>query len=274
MPNRMMKSAILSTIVLSLAGCGKATSVAPVASPPPPPEIMLYCGAAFRKPAEEAVAAFEKTEGCRVIVDYAGSETLLSRIKLSRQGDVYWPGDSYYSDLAEKEGLISVGSRKTVAYFVPCIFVARGNPKGVKSLPDFLRDDVRAGLGNPKACAIGKTSEELFKKNGIPWEKIGPQLRFQSATVNELGTQIQTGSLDAVVLWDAIAAMYAEHGEMVAIPVEQNIVVTVDMGVLTFAKNPGAAAKFVDFMTSEKGREILKKHQFRVDAPSGSPGKP
>jgi hypothetical protein len=43
-------------------------------------------------------------------------------------------------------------------------------------------------------------------------------------TVNELGMQIQADSLDAVIVWDAIAGYYSKHGTEVAIPPERNII--------------------------------------------------
>ena len=79
--------------------------------------------------------------------------------------------------------------------------------------------------------------------------------------------QIQAGSLDAVIVWDSIARYYAEHGEIIAIPAEQNIVSSVDIGILKFSRRPDAAQAFVDFLLSPEGAAILKKHHYSTTPP-------
>jgi molybdate transport system substrate-binding protein len=190
---------------------------------------------------------------------------LLSRIKLSRRGDLYMPGDKHYVDQAAEEGMIR--TRKPVCYFVPTILVQKGNPKKIAGLGDLIRPGVKLGLGDTRACAIGRISKRIFEKNDICWADVEKNLSFQSLTVNELGMQIQAKSLDAAIVWDAIARYYAAHGQEVVIPTRQNIISTVEVGVLDFTQNEETARKFVDFAASERGRAIFKKHNYRVTPP-------
>jgi len=227
--------------------------------------LLLFCGAGIRPPLAEIVDTFNKQTGLDVAVDYAGHQFLLSKIKLGRQGDIYMPGDKRYVDLASEEGLIV--SRRPICYFVPTIFVQKGNPSNIRGLGDLVRPGVRLGLGDVRACAIGRKCREIFQKNDIPWGDVERNLQFQSATVNELGMQIQAQSLDAVIVWDAVAKYYARYGDEVVIPPEQNVVSTVDAGILKFTRNRAAAERFVTFLTSDRGRRIFRKHQYRVDAP-------
>jgi molybdate transport system substrate-binding protein len=176
------------------------------------------------------------------------------------------PGDKYYVDQAANEGLIL--SRQSVSYWIPTILVQKGNPKNIHSLGDLLKDGVKVGLGDASACAIGRTSQQILTKNNISMDDIKDNLKFQSLTVNDLGMQIQAGSLDAVIVWDAMARYYSRHGEQIAIPPEKNVVSTVDIGVLNFTKNRQLAEKFMEFLLSEQGREIFKKHEYTVD-PAG-----
>jgi molybdate transport system substrate-binding protein len=201
-------------------------------------------------------------------VDYAGSELLLSRIKLKQKGDLYMPGDRFYVDMAADAGMIE--SSTPVCYFVPTILVAKGNPKGITSLQDVTRNDIRLGLGDSQACAIGRQSRKIFLKNKIPWPQVEDNLKFQSLTVNELGMQVQAGSLDAVIVWDAVASQYLDHGQMVEIPACHNIVSYVAVGVLRFSEHKELAQKFAAFAASERGRSVLRKHNYRVDLPAAS----
>lgn len=252
----------LAATVGLLVACGEGK---PGEQSAGPKELLLFCGAGIRPPVAELAATFGRENGVNVITDYAGSEVLLPKIKLSKRGDLYMPGDKHYTDLAAGEGLIL--SRKLVCYFVPTILVQKGNPRKISGLQDLIKPGVKLGLGNARSCAIGRKCKKIFEKNNISWDDVEENLRFQSATVNELGLQIQAKSLDAVIVWDAVAKYYADHGEEVPIPKGQNLISTVEVGVLKFTRERELAERFVEFAVSKRGRTIFRKHDYRVDPP-------
>ena len=77
--------------------------------------------------------------------------------------------------------------------------------------------------------------------------------------------QIKAGKLDAVIVWDAIAKQYADAGEIVEIPREQNLISTVPVAVLRCSEKPELAAAFQEFIASEKGRAIFKEHGYSTE---------
>jgi molybdate transport system substrate-binding protein len=246
----------------ALTGCEKRGAERPATDSR---SLLVFCGAGLRPPMAELAEQFEQETGIDVEVDYAGHQVLLSKIKLGRQGDMYVPGDKRYVDLAAEEGLIL--SRESVCYFVPTILVQKGNPKRISGLHDLVRPGVRLGLGNSEACAIGRKSKRIFEKNNVPWPDVERNLLFQSATVNELGMHIQAQSLDAVIVWDAVAAYYARHGDEVPIPVRQNVISTVEAGILKYTSREALARRFLEFMISDPGQQVFRKHGYRVTPP-------
>lgn len=228
-------------------------------------ELLLYCAAGIRPPVDELVEAFRRDYGVRIAVDYAGSEVLLSTIRLSRRGDLYMPGDRHYMEQAVREKMIL--SYRPVCYWVPTILVQKGNPKNILGLEDLFRADIKLGLGDPNACAIGRVTQQILAKNNIAWGDIKEHVAYQSLTVNELGMQIQAQALDAVIVWDAIAQYYSQYGDQIPIASEKNVTSTVDTGVLTFTKQKELAEKFVDFATGESGRAIFEKYHYRTTPP-------
>ncbi len=254
----MKRLLLTATIIASvlLAGCEQK-------EPGEEKELLLYCGAGIRPPAAELAETFGRENRVKIITDYAGSEVLLSKMKLTQRGDLYMPGDKHYVDMAAERGLILM--QKSVCYFIPTILVQKGNPKNISGLKDLLKAGVKLGLGDEKACAIGRKCKKIFAKNDIEWADVEKNLKFQSQTVNELGMQIQAEALDAVIVWDAMARYYSEHGDQVPIAPEQNIISTVDIGVLKFTKHRELAEKFVAFLTSGSGQEIFRKHSYRTE---------
>lgn len=232
-----------------------------------PNKLHVYCGAGIRPPVEELAAAFGEEQGVRVEVDYAGSNVLLSRIKLSQKGDVYIPGDTEYVKRAEAEGLVE--SAVDACYFVPVLLVPKGNPKGILDVADLARKGARIGLGDAEACAIGGASEEILAKAGLAREQWEPNVVFRSLTVNELGVQIQAGKIDACIVWDAVARSFEEDGEAVEIPVEENTISTVPVAVLNTSERPELARRFQEHATSERGRAVFREHGYTTELPEG-----
>lgn len=230
-----------------------------------PVELLLYCGAGLRPVAEELIRVFDSAHHTRIVADYAGSEVLLAKMKLIRKGDLYLPGDKYYVDRAAQAKMVL--SQTPVCYFVPTILVQKGNPRNIQSLRDLTQPGLKIGFGDPQACAIGKETRQLLDKNHIGWPDIEKNVAFQSLTVNELGLQIQAKALDAVIVWDAIAKYYQDSGTEIAIPTQMNVISTVDVAVLDFARNRTLAEQFAQFAASEQGRAIFTKHHYTVELP-------
>ncbi len=222
--------------------------------------VLFYCAAGIRPAIADIITAFEAEHDISIVADYAGSEVLLSKIKLTQTGDLYMPGDKHYIAQADEAGMIEASW--PVFYWVPTILVKKGNPKNIAGLGDLLGDGLSVGLGDPKACAIGRTTKRLLEKNGISWADIEKNLKFQSQTVNELGMQIHAGALDAVIVWDAIARYYDDHGELIPIAAADNIVSSVDIGILKFSKKKADAQTFIDFINSNAARLIFEKHNY------------
>ena len=250
-------------LALATAGCG-APSGAPDASPQV--SLMVYCGAGMRWPVAELAETFSAArQDVSVQCDYAGSELLLSRIKLTGQGDLYLPGDTYYVEQAEAEGLIA--EKATVCYLVPVILVQKGNPKGIRTLPDLLQPGLKVGLGDIQACAIGQNCEQIFRRAGINETDLADRVVFRSLTVNELGTNVAMGSLDAAIVWDAVAANFADRTEAVSIPADQNVVSTVAVGVLRSSEQVDLARQFVALLLSPEGQAVFAKHHYTTSLP-------
>lgn len=227
--------------------------------------LLLYCGAGIRPPVAELAELLQSEYGIAVQADYGGSEKLLSRIKLVKQGDLYMPGDMHYIDKAQEAGLLA--AQRTACYFVPVILVQKGNPHNIGTLRDLLRPGLKIGLGDPKACAVGHVSAEIFAKNGIAEDDLEANVKYRSATVNDLGNHIKLKSLDAVIVWDAVAAYYAGAAEVVPIPPEQNVIATVSMAVLKSSQQPELAGKVAAFFASRRGTEVFRKHHYTVTPP-------
>ena len=244
----------IAAVTPALTGCDKR----------PPPQLILYCGAGIRPAADALIEAFEKKTGIEVNANYAGSGRQLGQISVIRKGDLFMPGAELYVDIAVDKGLADGATKRIVMYFVPVIFVRKGNPKGIRTVGDLTRKGLRLGLGDERSCAIGKKTLEILEKNAVPWAEIEPNVVYRSGTVNELPLAIELGNVDAVICWDANARHFADSGTAVPIPHEKNSISAVPIAVLNSSKRPAGAKRFVEFVTSDSGRNIIRERGYTL----------
>lgn len=259
--NACLPIMVLFVLLLGVIGCGSRDAGNQ--------RLLLFCGAGLKEPVAELAAEFQHDQDVTVECDYQGSETLLSRIKLLRRGDLYLPGDVSYVEQARDAGLIA--KSQDVCYFVPVIIVSHESDHPPKSLIDLTRPGMRVGLGDAEACAIGRTSAKLMAKNNIPESKYGPNVVFRALTVNQLGDQVRLGHLDAAIVWDGVAAQFGDSVEVVEIPAEKNVISRVSLGILSCSQKPELADRFLQFVSSDRGREVFRKYGYCVTRPGETP---
>jgi molybdate transport system substrate-binding protein len=246
---------ILTTVVLLVSayfimqGCGKTDR----------DTLKLFCGGGIRPPINEIIELFKEETGVEVKPTYAGSGVLLTQVQLTQDGDLYMPGDEMFMSRAEEKGYIT--EKKFAGYFIPVLMVQKGNPKGIASLADMGKADVRVGVGDPEACAVGEVTKSILERNGLEGQVRG-NVVYTSATVVELANAVKLKTIDVAVVWDATAALYTDDTEVVPIPQEQNVIARIPIGILSFSKNKELARKFMDFVISDRGRSIFEKHGY------------
>jgi molybdate transport system substrate-binding protein len=243
-------------VFLLISGCGKSQK-----------RLLFHAGAGQRSSLDEIAETIKKHHP-DIIVDfsYKGSGYFLADVALSKEGDLYMPGEEYYLLQAVERGFITDYNAETdvPAYFVTVIITPKGNPKNIRSVLDFKKPGVRVGLGDPKACAIGLWHEKIFKKAGI-WEEVKKNTTMDAKCIPELGNACQLKAIDATIVWATTAVLYLKDIEIIPMDLKNRGLIKLPVAVLKFAKYPVEAKKLKDFILSDEGREIFHSHAYCIN---------
>ena len=227
--------------------------------------LLVFAGSASKPATEEAAKAFEKKSGIKVDLLFGGSGYVLSQMKLSHQGDLYFPGSSDYMQIAKAQGLVDPKSERIVVYLVPAINVPKGNPKHIHSLADLAKPGIKVAIANPEGVCLGDYAVEILEKNFTPEQK----RQFRKNLVGYTGSCAKTanavalGQADAVIGWRVFEYWNPERIE--TIPLKPNEIVRIGyipIAISTFSRHPKLAQKFIDFLTSQEGRAIFAKYHY------------
>jgi molybdate transport system substrate-binding protein len=242
---------------------------APVRGPSPASassSLLVPCGAGLQPPMNEIADIYFNRTGIRVDFSYAGAGMLLATLNSTRRGDLYIPGESFYVDLARERGFIA--DQKPVVFFLPVIIVQEGNPKRIRSLTDLARPGLRVAIGDPEALAVGPVTQRILQRAGTR-DAVHSNVTMQAGCIPELANAVSMRTVDAGIVWDAVAAQHAEHVDVVPIDPRYNEVAEVLVAKLTCSKHPQEAQRLMDFIASEEAAAVFHKHGFSTESPPG-----
>lgn len=223
--------------------------------------LSVFCAASNRTVMESIREAYQKETGREVEVQYGASQTLLTNLEISKTGDVYLPADSSYLEIAEGKGLIA--ERFPLARMKAVIAVVRGNPKGVRSLADLLRTDVRFVQANPDAAAVGKLTRSVLTSSG-KWQELEAATEAFRGTVTDVASDLKVGAADAGIVYDAVLHDFPEL-EAVEVPELESAVSDVSAAVAKSASDPKRALHFARWLAaSDRGLKVYSEFGFEA----------
>lgn len=227
--------------------------------------LLIYVGAASKPPTEEAARAFEKKTGVKVNLNIGGSGVILSQMKLTKRGDLFFPGSSDYMELAKREGMVILETEAKVVYLVPSINVQRGNPRNIKTLKDMARPGLRVAIANPESVCVGAYAVETIERVFSQKEKDA----FRKNLVNYAESCEKTANIITLKLADAVIGWSVfEHWDpqrIQTIPLRQDEVTRVGyipVAISRYTNNRPLAQRFIDFLLSPEGKGIYKKYNY------------
>ena len=241
--------------------------------------ITAFCGSASKPAMEEAAQAFEEETGIKVYLNFSGSGTMLSQMKVSKSGDLYIPGSPDYMVMAEESGVVEPDSVKIISYLIPAILVQPGNPRNIKSLSDLARPGIEVGIGNPEAVCVGLYAYEILERNNLLIE-VEANIVTHAESCAKTASLVALKSVDAILGWRVFSEWNPDTTDVVYLKPEQIPRLAYIPGAIsTFTRDRECAQNFLDFLVSPQGQEIFAKwgylatkSQARQFAPSAEIG--
>lgn len=241
--------------VAFVAGCSKSPEVAASKSEP----LAVFCAANLVKPVTEIAAQYEKEMGVKVGIQPGGSGTLLSQLQAAKKGDLYIAADD--GNIADAKSKQLIREVLPLVMQHPVVVVKKGNAKGIHSLTDLMKADVKLSLTDPGAASIGRITKKLL---GDQWQKLADHAAVMKATVSDVAADVKLGAVDAGIVWDATVSQFKEL-EAVEVPELTKHREHASVAVLSFCERPTEALKFARYLAaSDRGALVFKKFGFET----------
>jgi ABC-type molybdate transport system substrate-binding protein len=170
------------------------------------------------------------------------------------------PADDSYLTIARGRKLLA--EEIPLAEMHAVAAVAKGNPKGIATLDDLLKEDVRVAQASFEATAIGKLTRGALEKRG-QWDALHKHTTVYKTTVNEVANDVKAGAVDAGIVFDAVLSDYPTL-EAVSLP-DLEVRANIAVAVLKSCNQPQRALHFARYLSArDKGLVQYREHGFRT----------
>ena len=192
--------------------------------------------------------------GLSVTYSFGGSGALATQIQQGAPADVVATADAATMQRLDDAGLVE--TPVTFASNALEILVAPRNPKGVRTLTDLARPDLKVVLVDDSVPA-GRYAAQAIQAAGTTVRPVSRETDVKAAV-----SKVTLGEADATVVYvtDVLAAGSAGQG--VAIPPGANVPAEYRIAVVKAAARHGAGAAFVDAVVGTAGQDVLRRRGF------------
>jgi molybdate transport system substrate-binding protein len=185
---------------------------------------------------------------------FGGSGALVTQVQQGAPADVIATADTATMKQLQDAGLVEAPT--TFARNKLEILVAPGNPKGVHTLADLARTDLRV-VTEEDTVPAGKYSVQILKAAGVTIKPISKELDVKAAVA-----RVTSGEADATIVYVTDVNAAGAKGEGIAIPDAQNVIAVYPIAIVKKTASHDAAAAFVTAAVSGSGQKALRDQGF------------
>jgi len=221
----------------------------------------------------EIAAAFERTAGIGVQPVFGSSGNFYAQIRNGAPFDVFLSANLDYPERLAREGFGVPDSllryaRGTLVLWVP----NRLGLDPAQGLQLLLRPEVhKVAMANPAHAPYGQAAEAALRSSGL-YDAVKPKL-ILGENISQTAQFVQSGNAEAGLLSLSLVRGQPMESQGRYWTVPDSLYPPLDQGavLLKSAAHQAAGRKFLEFLASAQGREILARHGFR--RPSGESSK-
>jgi molybdate transport system substrate-binding protein len=238
------------------AGCGDDDSGGGTSDSPT--RLVVSAASSMTEPLEKCAPEFGDAENADVKLSFAGSDELAAQIRQGAPVDVYAAANTKLPDELHSDGVLEQPVEFATNTFVLAV------PKGseIDSVDDLTKKGTTVVIGSESVPIGSYTRETLAKLPPAQEKAILANVRSNEPDVKGIVGKLTQGAADAGFVY--VTDVNATGGELTAIDLPSDLEpqVSYGAGVVTKAKQPELAQKFVDGLTDGACADALSAAGF------------
>lgn len=225
-------------------------------------EITVSAAVSLKDAFNEIATEFKTRTGTTVTFNFGASGALQRQIEAGAPVDVFASAGARQMDELAAKNLIDQASRRNFARNTLVLIAARDSTLDVKSFAALADERVqKIAVGNPRTVPAGEYVAEVFARENLT-DKLAAKLIF-AEDVRQVLNYVARGETDAGVVYATDALAFKDAVKILATANEaSHTPILYPVALVADSRNKPAAARFVEFLTSEDGQRVLRKYGF------------
>jgi len=250
------------TVLTGLTGCSAtrtANNDEESGSPEPQKELTVAAGSDLTKAFTEVGAAFEKANDCKVTFSFGSTGTLSEQIINGAPFDVFASASQTVMDDLDTKGFIVSDTKQLYALGRIGLVTMKNGSIEAKTMEDLLNPEIKKiAIANPDHAPYGLAAKQALISAGL-WETLESKFVYGN-NISDTLSLVTTGNADAgfmaLSLNDEATLNFSLIDAKMHHPLKQS------MAVIKGAKEEDLGKKFVEYVNSKEGREIMSRYGF------------
>lgn len=224
-------------------------------------ELIVSAAASLTNAFKEAAEKFQAANpGLKITSNFGASGALLQQMAQGAPVDIFASADQKTMDEAAAKRLILLETRKNFVSNKLVLIVPADSKPPIKGLKDLTGEAVsRIAIGNPASVPAGRYAQAAMTKEGL-WETLSPKF-INAESVRQALDYVSRGEVDAGIVFSTDAAIAKDKVRVVA-SLESGEPILYPIAVVSGTGDKEAAGRFIEYVLSVAGQEILAKYGF------------
>jgi molybdate transport system substrate-binding protein len=235
---------------VAAAGCSSSSTTPSSGGSSSTGTITVFAAASLMESFTKIGTQFDAAhKGDTVKFSFGPSDGLATQITSGAPADVFASASPATMDTVVKAG--DAATPQTFAKNTMEVAVPPSNPAHVTSVKDLAKSSVKVALCQPQV-PCGVVAAQVFKNAGITVKPVTLE-----ADVDSVVTQVETGSVDAGMVYVTNVLSAGTKLKGITIPANENASTLYPIATIKSSKHASIAKEFVDYVLSPAGQQVL-----------------
>lgn len=229
-------------------------------------ELLVSAAASLTDVLEEIKEAYSEVSPETSLTFTLGSSgALQAQIEEGAPVDVFMSAAQKQMDALEEGGLIEEDTRKTLLINKVVLIAPKDSELDIESFEDMTKDEVdKIGVGDPSNVPVGQYSQEIFENLNLKDKLDKDEKLVLGNDVRTVLTWVETGEVDLGLVYET-DALTSDKIEIISeAPQGSHKEVSYPVASVKASENKEAAQDFLDFLSSDKAKELFEKYGFTI----------
>jgi molybdate transport system substrate-binding protein len=160
----------------------------------------------------------------------------------------------------DRQGLLVPGSRAAYATGLLALWVPPRTKAAIGRIEDLSSPEVRVvAVAKPELAPYGQASIDALQHAGV-WDTVKPKIVY-AENINMAKQYGTSGNADAV--FTAYSLVLRESGKVIQVDERLYQPIVQKLGIIARSHHQEAARKFIEFLLSGEGKEVLREYGYR-----------